>query len=140
MARTCLLHLKLRGLNDSQINSVEELKAVFEKDPLLGYAHENWAYHVHRSLDQENVTDLLKEFLASVKRYPAILPPDEFDHYGPLHFAIEGRIPLSFVPDWANLANTPTQTKQLTPLALATRLGHQEAVEALSAIPGIRGE
>lgn len=140
LARCCLLHFQLRGLNDSPINSPEDLKAVFEKDPLLGYGHENWAYHSLRALDWEYTTDLLKEFLASVKRYPAILPGGEMDHYGPLHLAIEGRIPLSFVRDWESLVNIPTQTKQLTPLALATRLGNQEAIKALSAVPGIRGE
>ena len=51
LAIVCITHLKECGMQNSTIASKKEFVAALQKDPLLGYASDAWAFHVRQSLD-----------------------------------------------------------------------------------------
>ncbi|KAH6916394.1 hypothetical protein BKA70DRAFT_1092729, partial [Coprinopsis sp. MPI-PUGE-AT-0042] len=51
LAAVCMAYLTECGFQNTTINSEEEFNFVLEKDPLLAYASEAWAFHARAALD-----------------------------------------------------------------------------------------
>ncbi|KAH6916230.1 hypothetical protein BKA70DRAFT_1395850 [Coprinopsis sp. MPI-PUGE-AT-0042] len=52
LAAVCMTHLIECGFQNTTISSEEEFKTLLEKDPLLAYASEAWAFHAVAGLDK----------------------------------------------------------------------------------------
>ncbi|KAH6889045.1 ankyrin repeat-containing domain protein [Coprinopsis sp. MPI-PUGE-AT-0042] len=120
LAAVCMTHLTKCGFQDTTISSDDEFRNTLEKDPLLAYASEAWAFHAR----------------AESEAFPAFTSPDRswfFDILTPLHILGLCNLPLALIEDFTS-PNLTTKVLQQTPLILASRLGHEELVTSLLAL------
>ncbi|KAH6889038.1 hypothetical protein BKA70DRAFT_1163664, partial [Coprinopsis sp. MPI-PUGE-AT-0042] len=140
LATVCMTHLTECGFQDTTISSEKELKTVLEKDPLLAYASEAWAFHALAGLHVEDTKRQIARFVAESKAFPAFTSPDRswfFDILTPLHILSVYNLPLALIEDTTS-PNLTTKVLQQSPLILASRFGHEELVASLLALSEIQ--
>jgi ankyrin repeat protein len=137
LADVCITHLAACGFQRAEVDSTKVLVAALQSDPLLAYAHYEWAFHARRSMDVASFCERLATFVEGCQAFPVAIGDDQqFDVLGPLHLAAFFDLPLSLAGDKALLdPNVPTRYNGLTPLGLACREGSIGAVEELLRLP-----
>ncbi|KAH6889058.1 ankyrin repeat-containing domain protein [Coprinopsis sp. MPI-PUGE-AT-0042] len=142
LAAVCMTHLTECGFQNTTINSEEEFKTVLEKDPLLAYASEAWAFHVHEELGSEDIRHRTAQFVTEATAFPAFTSSDlswYFDILSPIHILGLYHLPLILIGDTA--AGNPNQTTKLhqqSALIVAAREGYKSIVKLLLAHSNIQ--
>ncbi|KAH6916395.1 hypothetical protein BKA70DRAFT_1140544, partial [Coprinopsis sp. MPI-PUGE-AT-0042] len=142
LAAVCMTHLTECGFQNTTISSEGEFKTVLEKDPLLAYASEAWAFHARAGLHEEDTLRRTTQFVTGCNAFPTFTSPDRgslFDILSPLHILCLCDLPLELVKD-AVICN-PNMTANLyqqSPLIIASRFGYERIVAFLLALPDIQ--
>ncbi|KAH6916383.1 ankyrin repeat-containing domain protein [Coprinopsis sp. MPI-PUGE-AT-0042] len=142
LAAVCMTHLANCGFQNTIINSEDEFRSVLEKDPLLAYASEAWAFHAREELGSEDIRRRTAQFVTEVIAFPAFTSADHswyFDILSPIHILGLYDLPLALIDDTAaGNRNLTTQLHQQSALAIASRFGHEQPVASLLTISEIK--
>ncbi|KAH6903048.1 hypothetical protein BKA70DRAFT_1566997 [Coprinopsis sp. MPI-PUGE-AT-0042] len=135
LAAICIAHLTECGFQNTTIGSEDEFKAALNKDPLLCYASEAWAFHAVKSLDVDASKRQTAKFVNESKTFPAFtsLGRDRrFDILTPLHIAGLYDLPLALLEDAIKGdPNVTTGLNQQSPLMVASWYGTEDLVAHL---------
>ncbi|KAH6889026.1 hypothetical protein BKA70DRAFT_884392 [Coprinopsis sp. MPI-PUGE-AT-0042] len=141
LAAVCMTHLTDCGFQSTTINSEDEFRSVLEKDPLLAYASEAWAFHARQELGSEDIRRQTAQFLTEAIAFPAFTSLDRswyFDILTAIHILGLYDLPLTLIDDTvAGNPNLITKLHQQSALAIASRFGHEQLVASLLAISEI---
>jgi ankyrin repeat domain-containing protein 50 len=140
LSAVCMTHLAASGFQDTTISSEEEFQSILEKDPLLKYASEAWAFHTRAALSAEGEGRRAAQFLNECKAFPAftsIHGSKHFDILTPLHILARYDLPFALLKGTSN-SNAMTEVFQQSAFMLASRFGHEEAAAFLLAHPDIQ--
>ncbi|KAH6916393.1 hypothetical protein BKA70DRAFT_1502416 [Coprinopsis sp. MPI-PUGE-AT-0042] len=141
LAAVCMTHLAECGFQNTTISSEEEFKSVLEKDPLLAYASEAWAFHAREGLDVVDTERRTAQFITEINAIPVFTSFEStvfFDVLtAPLHVLGFYDLPPEWIEDTSD-PNLITKLHQQSALILASRLGHERAVAFLLALPAIQ--
>ncbi|KAH6880250.1 ankyrin repeat-containing domain protein [Coprinopsis sp. MPI-PUGE-AT-0042] len=142
LAAVCMTHLADCGFQNTTIGSEEEFKTVLEKDPLLAYASEAWAFHARTGLDEEDTERRTAQFVRESKAFPAFTGFDRtsyFDILTPLHILGLYDLPLALIEDTAmGNPNVTTKVYRQSPLMVASQTGHESIVAFLLPLSDIQ--
>ncbi|KAH6889059.1 hypothetical protein BKA70DRAFT_885720 [Coprinopsis sp. MPI-PUGE-AT-0042] len=141
LAAVCMTHLTECGFQDTTITSEEDFRSVLEKDPLLAYASEAWAFHARPGLDIEDTSKRqLAQFVKESNAFPAFTSFERtvyFDILTPLHILGLYDLPLALIEDTTD-PNLKTKVHQQSALILASQFGHERLVASLLALSEIQ--
>ncbi|KAH6914320.1 ankyrin repeat-containing domain protein [Coprinopsis sp. MPI-PUGE-AT-0042] len=142
LATVCMTHLSKCGLQNTTINSEDEFKSVLEKDPLLAYASEAWAFHAREELGSEDIRRRTAQFIMEVTAFPAFTSADRswyFDILSPIHIPGLHDLPFTLIDDpAASNPNLTTKFHQQSALIIVSRFGHERPVASLLAMSEIQ--
>ncbi|KAH6888998.1 hypothetical protein BKA70DRAFT_883488 [Coprinopsis sp. MPI-PUGE-AT-0042] len=141
LAAICMTHLAECGFQNTTINSVDDFKSVLEKDPLLAYASEAWAFHARAGLDEEDTRHRTAQFTTGCLAFPAFTAgPNRtvyFDLLAPLHILGLYDLPLASIENTTN-PNLRTKVHHQSALIVASRFGREGLVASLLTLSGIQ--
>ncbi|KAH6889067.1 ankyrin repeat-containing domain protein [Coprinopsis sp. MPI-PUGE-AT-0042] len=140
LAAVCTTRLAECGFQNTTISSEAEFKNALEKDPLLTYASEAWAFHAHAGLDVEDMERRTVQFITEINVFPAFTSFERtffFDVLTPLHVLGLHDLPPEWIKDTTD-PNLTTKLHQQSALIVASRLGHERVVAFLLALPAIQ--
>lgn len=90
LARTCILWLVNNDMQESKLETVEQLEEALEKQPLLDYAHHFWGFHAREctTTPDDPLTSGIVQFIQKCQSFPHQWNgQDKLDHLAPLHIA-----------------------------------------------------
>ncbi|KAH6889033.1 ankyrin repeat-containing domain protein [Coprinopsis sp. MPI-PUGE-AT-0042] len=141
LAAVCMTHLTDSGFQNTIINSEDEFRSVLEKDPLLAYVSEAWAFHAREELGSKDIRRRTAQFLTGVTAFPAFTSLDRswyFDILTAIQILGLYDLPLALIDDTAaGNPNLVTKLHQQSALAIASRFGHEQPVASLLTISEI---
>lgn len=132
LAAVCITYLTRRGFQNTTIDSKEEFVAALEKDPLLAYTSEAWAYHARAGLELEDTKRRTAQLVCESHAFPAYTSLEHnryFDILTPLHVLALYDLPLSLIAtNILGNRNITTPFYQQSPLFLACMFGSETVV------------
>lgn len=135
LAAVCMTHLVDCGFQDSTISSGAEFRTTLQKDPLLAYASDAWAFHARAGLDVEETKDQTIQFLLGCHAFPAFTDFSRawrFDLLTPLHVIALYHLPTDLAKSIAmDNPNITTAVHRQSPLVVASVSGHDDFVAYL---------
>lgn len=140
LATVCMAHLADCDFQNTRIASETEFRNVLEKDPLLAYASDAWAFHALAALHIEDTEHRIAEFIRNSNAFPAFTGHGRstmFDILTPIHILALYNLPFALLNDLAN-PNVTTDVLRQSALIIASRFGHEELVAFFLALSEIR--
>ncbi|KAH6909555.1 hypothetical protein BKA70DRAFT_1425974 [Coprinopsis sp. MPI-PUGE-AT-0042] len=138
----CLTHLTNRDFHKASFKSAQQLDAALTKDPLLNYAYASWDHHARKCCDRvESAGTQVTRFVLQCESYPAMASylDIQYDCFGAVHVAAHMGLSKALTASLEKVKdpNFKTALGRATPLFLASKRGHDEAVKLLLAHPEI---